>query len=169
MSILKNITEKVGQKKNKQMKVHVGEAFYLWELLVARYDSLDKTQIYCEFINDKDFLAIVKRGIQKLKSQIGKLENIMSDLGITLPNRPPAKVNINNNITIVKDKMIFRDIHRGIQGYIDLHTRAFKSATNTKLRSLFKDYLIQELDMAEKLVEYGQLKGWFLIPPPFAK
>ncbi|MCK8816878.1 DUF3231 family protein [Natroniella sulfidigena] len=167
MSILKNVTEKIGQKKNKKMKIHTGEAFYLWELLVSRYDSLDKTQLYCEFINDKDFLAIVKRGIKKLKNQINELEDIMTEIGITLPSRPPAKANINNNITMLKDEMIFRDIHRGIQGYIDLHARAFRSATNKDLRTLFKDYLIEELDMAEQLIEYGQLKGWFLVPPPY--
>jgi len=167
MIILDTVHKRVGKTKQQQMKITAGEAYSIWELLVARYDSLDSTQIYSEFIEDQDFKAIVLTGIKRLKEQIKELEDLMSKYGIPLVDRPPKKVTTSNNMPMIQDEFIFREIYGKMQSFMDLHNRAFRGAISKEFRDIFKRYAITELELFDKFIEYGKIKGWIQVPPPF--
>ncbi len=61
---------------------------------------------------------------------------------------------------------MFRNVPPGIQCAITVHVQTLdKSTTNDRIRSLFKDLLFNDLDMAEKIFRYGKTKNW-LHPVP---
>lgn len=45
-----------------------GEAFLLWDHLVSRYDIIEMTQIFQNFVHDPEFALVLKKGLTELKS-----------------------------------------------------------------------------------------------------
>lgn len=168
MSFLENVHEKIAKTKKNQITLTTIEAYSVWELLVARYDALDRTQLYYEHVKDKDFKLIISNGLDILKEQIKILEKIMNKYGIPLVDRPPKSVSISHNIPMIQDEFIYREIHTGMQNFLDLHNRVFRNSTNKEIRTVFKEFTITEINLFEKFVDYGKKKGWIHVPPPYS-
>lgn len=146
---------------------HVGEVFILWDALVTRYDQIHLTQLLENFVHDKEFKAIILRGLTRiLEKQVNKLEGYMNTLQIPLPSRPPKSVRIPATEGVFDDEFIFRQIFCGIQATMFQHTRyVAELVTTDPLRNMFISFLKKELDVFNKLILYGKLKGWLQIPP----
>ncbi len=148
-------------------RITSGEAFHLWNHLSIRYDTLEISQIYEHYAKDPDFVLVLQTGIQKtLEKQINTLEKEMDHFGLPLPERPPKNIRPPENAEIIEDNLMFRDMFTGIQFMFQLHATALKqNTTNDRLRTIFSRFLHEELDIFDKLVKYGKLKGW-LRPTP---
>jgi len=154
-----------------QEKLDAGEAFHLWDHLTFRYDNIQATQVWYEHAHDADFKFLLKRGLQdSLKKQAEMLEKELIKFGIPLPKQPSSVVKPPTNTTDVDDDYLFRVLHIGIMGALWLHTLALKQCTtNDRIRDIFRDLLIDEVKILDKLLLMGKVKGWVNVVPLYSK
>jgi len=152
-----------------QERLDTGEAYHLWDHLSARYDSLEITQIYENFTHDRDFAYFLRSGIRStLEKQINILEKEMDRFGLPLPERPPKSIKKVQNIEVLKDLIIYRQILTGMQYMFELHATAIKqNSTNDRLRKIYQDFLKEEIDIYNNFLKYGKLKGWVRLVPMY--
>lgn len=146
-----------------------GEAFHLWDHLTFRYLNIELTQIYFVLAKDGDFKAMLKKGIQDvLQKDAERLEKELSYFGIPFPEAP--KTIYDNLGTIeIPDKAMFKQLLSGMASATVLHAQAIKQATtNDRIRKLFNELLIAEIDVIDNVILYGKAKGWMDTPPRFS-
>jgi len=148
-------------------KIDTGEAFFLWDHLAFRNDNIELTQHFYAYANDVDFKILLKEGLEEtLKKQAKMLEKELRKFGIPLPVRPPNVIPSVENTHIMHDDNIFRQLFFGVQGAVIIHAHALlKSTTNDRIRKIFKDLLISEVNIQDNLILFGKFKGW-LNPAP---
>lgn len=148
-------------------EIFSGEAYMLWDNLVARYDIIHTTQIYLNDVHDPEFRSIMKKGVMDiLEKQVNVLEKEMDKYHLPLPERPPKSVNYELKGNIINDEYVFRRLFTGIQSFIDGLIRTVKNMVfNTELRKIFLGFLKEELKTYDSICKYGKMKGW-LMPTP---
>ena len=115
--------------------------------------------------NDGDFKLFLQAGRRTLLDQIKAIERELEHFGIVFPVKPPA-VRPPAGIHTADDDNMFRNIFSGMTGALTVHAKAIKqSTTNSRLRNLFKDLLIEEINYLDMTIKYGKAKGW-LNPAP---
>ena len=89
-------------------------------------------------------------GLNTLKEQINILEKECQKFGIPLPKRPSEVIIAPVSTDLINDDQMYRDIFLGLQGAALLHISAYKQCKlNDRIRNLFKQMIIQELDFFE--------------------
>ncbi|MDD4752371.1 MAG: DUF3231 family protein [Desulfitobacteriaceae bacterium] len=148
-------------------RLDTGEVFHLWDHLTYRYDNIEKTEIFHDFVYDGDFKLLIKIGLQGvLKKQASMLEKELENFGIPLPEHPPNVISPPDNTEILKDAFMYKDIMIGIHGATIMHVASLKqSTTNDRVRKIFQDLLLAEINMLDKMIKFGKVKGW-LHPVP---
>ena len=49
-----------------------------------------------------------------------------------------------------------------------MHAQALKqSVTNDRIRKIFRQLLLEEIDIMDRLIILGKLKGWLHVPPQY--
>jgi len=154
-----------------QEKLDVGEAFHLWDHLTFRYDNIQQTQMWYEHAHDADFKFLLKRGLQEsLNQQAAILEKKLIKFGIPLPKQPSEVIKPAVNSTLLDDDYMFRNLYIGIMGALWLHTLALKQCTtNDRIRDIFRELLIDEVKVLDKLILMGKVKGWINVVPLYSK
>lgn len=161
---LKNIGK---DSKSKSDDMNVAEAWHLWDHVSARYDVIETTEVLSNFVEDTDLKIVLNSGIQILQKQVDALEKLMRDHSMVLPLRPP-KYSVSNHIEdIISDRYIFRRVLSGIQAFMPVHMMAYTQTTSSVIREKFKRFLVEEIELFDKFLEYGKLKGWVQEPPHF--
>ena len=150
-------------------KIDIGEAFHLWDHLTFRYDNIQQTQFWYEYAHDGDFKSLLKKGLQKgLKEQAQKLEKELIYFGIPVPKQPTEIVQTAQDTGLMNDDYMFRILFIGIVGALWIHSLALKQCTtNDRIRGLFKELLVKEIDTLDKLIRYGKSKGWLNVVPQY--
>lgn len=151
-------------------KLDTAEAYHLWDHLTFRNDNIEETQRYYSFAEDTDLKTLLKEGLQGvLQQQAQILEGELRRFGIPLPVRPPRVIAGEENPLLLKDDNMFRHLFKGVQGATTVHAQAFKKCTtNDRVRKIFKDLLLEEVEIFDRLVSFGKYKGW-LNPAPIYK
>lgn len=151
-----------------QDKADAGEIFHLWDHLTFRYDNIYQTQFWFQHANDLDFKILLKKGLQDtLKVQAKKLERELTKFGVPLPQRPPNVI-ASSGTTTIEDTYMFRTLFTGLIGAAWMHALAVKQCfTNDRLRNIFKDLLVQEINIIDKMILFGKTKGWLGIVPQY--
>lgn len=148
--------------------IHAGEAYVLWAHLQLRYDTYELTQFYLNLVEDPDFKRLIEVGIKTLiKPQIEKLQDTMVYYQLTLPQPPPVRTNLPRNIETFRDEAIYRIIMSGSQSALLVHVKAINICMNDSLRSMFMDFLKDELLGYDNLIKFGKQKGWVHSPPEY--
>ncbi|WP_347488566.1 DUF3231 family protein [Desulfoscipio sp. XC116] len=150
-----------------QEEINILEVSSLWIELTYRYDVIEETQILLNHVKDVDLKLVMELGLKRLNKQINILENWMKDYAIPTPDRHRAAVNTVVKAEDVSDKYVFLRIFSGIQAFLNIHIEAFRQAPSPKIRKLFKDFLLEEVDIYDKIYEYGKLKNWISEPPVY--
>lgn len=164
---IQEITESGMTTKDKQQIINVSEVFHLWNHLVQRYNVIYVTDTLEKMAQDDDLKLILNVGKKKLGDNIDELEKELVAYGIPLPNRPPKQSQTITHLESISDRYIFRRIFRGIQSFIPTHTMAVVHSTSPKIREMFMSFLIEEMKIYDKFVEYGKMKGYEIIPPKY--
>lgn len=142
------------------------EAANLWDHLTYRYDNRKTTEIYYKAIHDTDFRLVLYIGGKQLTRQIKRIEAELRRYGLPMPKRPGKFTLGINDLQIFDDDHIYRVLLASIQGAAILHAQSFKECTvNDRVRAFFKKLLIEEIDMIDRLIKLGKVKGW-LNPAP---
>ncbi|KJS84158.1 MAG: hypothetical protein JM58_11475 [Peptococcaceae bacterium BICA1-8] len=151
----------------KSPNIYCGEAYLLWDNLVARYDIIHVSQIYLNAVHDEEFKLIMKKGLMDiLEKQVNILEKEMDKYHLALPDRPPISVRFKLEGNIINDEYVFRKLFTGIQSFIDNLIRTVKTMVyNDDLRKIFLGFLKDELEAYDDICNYGKMKDWLRNPP----
>jgi hypothetical protein len=166
---IQKIKESRMSTKDKQRSINVSEAFHLWNHLTQRYSVLHSTETLEPFARDGDLKIILTMGKNSLSKNISLLEKEVAMYGLPLPLRPPKRTNVSEIADPFTDRYIYRRILRGIQAFLPTHTMAFMHSTTPKIRDLFFNFMIEEMKIYDKYIEYGKLKGYVVIPPTYSQ
>ena len=143
-------------------KVSSVDIYHLWHHLTFRYDNINTTEVIIKFAYDGDFVATLTSGVSKLYKQVELLEKELSYFGVPLPNAPGKVTFTPGNTEILKDDHMFRTLLDGMQGAAIMHTNPLKECTmNDRLRLIFKELLLKEIDIIDVYYKLGKVKGWF--------
>jgi hypothetical protein len=164
MSLINNIIDKVIGPE----EIDIETAFNLWNLLVARYESLESAQMFKNFVHDKDFILILEIYIKNYKDQINVLEQETEKFKVKLPTRPAAEFKTSVKINEFTDKFIYKRMFSDMMNEMFSLARTVRTTlTNDRLRKLFVKYLFSHLSDFNSLYEYGKLKGWEEVTPAY--
>lgn len=155
---------------NTKEVIDAAEAFHLWDNLTFRYDNIHQTEIYKDLVKDLDLKALITLGLQLvLKEEASRLEKECLKFGIPLPKHPERVVALPSDMKFeFRDDAIFRVILMGIIGATNIHVSAVKqSVTNDRVRKLFINLLLSEIEVFNHFILYGKLKGYLNEPPKF--
>ncbi|WP_027364827.1 DUF3231 family protein [Desulfotruncus alcoholivorax] len=167
LKYMKKITERTLSTGDRQKDICVSDVFHLWNHLVQRYNVLHLTNFLEAFASDADLKLILALGKKTLGEHVSKLEKEMLAYGIPLPYRHPKQTRAINNIGAITDRYIYRRVLRGIQSFLPTHIMAYIHSTSPDIRELFLAFLIQELELYDKFIEYGKFKSYLIIPPTY--
>lgn len=151
--------------RDKQRNLNVSEVFHLWNHLNQRYSVINVTDTLEFFIKDADLKLIFMLGRNTLSKNVNVLEKELAKYGIPLPTRPPKTINTTKTVEQISDRYAYRRVLRGIQAFLPTHTMALIHSTSPEIRELFMSFLIQEIKIYDKFLEYGKLKGYLILPP----
>lgn len=142
------------------------EAYTLWDMLTSRYATVEKIQIFQNFIHDIDYKLLVVSSLNTVEKEINELEKTMNNFGIALPRRPPKSVRTPANTEAIEDRFTAGLFTGMLQENISSYLRAFRtSLTNDGIRNIFVKYMRNEVELYDNAIKYFKLKGWLGNPP----
>ena len=158
---------KSGQVVDKE-PISVSEAGHIWDHINHRYDQIHLTKFYVNFVHDTEFKKMLEIGERKLDNQLKELVKKAEEFEVPLPERPPESQVATIDPETMEDRFVYRTIQKAMQDAVDLHIRAVvETIRNDSLRRLFLDYLKDELNLFDKFVKYGKVKGWIHVEPMY--
>lgn len=153
--------------RDQQRTINVSEVYHLWNHLMQRYNVIYLTNLLESFVKDDDLKLVLESGNKALTNHIKLLEDELLSYGIPLPLRPPKQTLKMVNTELMSDRHIYRRILRGIQAFLPVHTMAFIHSTSPKIRELFMTFMIEEMKIYDRFLEYGKTKEYLLRPPVY--
>lgn len=172
--MLSRIIEELEQKsilnksrRDRQKEISVLEVGYLWDCLTSRYQTLETTKIFVNFAKDADLKLILQQGEKFLHKQVERLEIMATEFGIPTVKKPPENSLSVFDTEVVTDEYIFTHTLSGMQSYMPTLTVAFTHCTSTMTKSLFQEFLTDEMKMYSNFIDYGIIKGWVATPPAY--
>ena len=152
--------------KNVKEKLCVAEAANLWDHVTLRYDNIKTTEYFLSAVHDVDFKGMLTMGLNILNKQVKKLEDELQHFGIPLPKRPGKVTLTLGNTEVLSDDYMYRILANALQGAAIFHAQSYKEcAVNDRIRKIFKQLLIDEINFIDQFIKYGKVKGW-LNPVP---
>jgi hypothetical protein len=69
---------------------------------------------------------------------------------------------------VFEDELMYRQIFTGMQFMLELHAAALKqNFTNDRLRTIYNDFLWEEVSIVDAWIKYGKAKGWLRPVPAY--
>lgn len=167
MEKIQRITEIGKTTDEKRKNINAAGVFYVWDVLVSKYDIMETISILSNFIEDNDLKFIVGQVEKVLKGGIEQMEELMNDYGIPQPIRPPADNKATIKLEHFTDRYVFESIFEGFQVLFPILTHGFMNSTSPKIRKAFKDHMLSSMELQDLVVEYGKLKGFINEPPDY--
>lgn len=164
---LQRLSEIGRPSREKQELINVSEVFYIWDIVVNKYDILESIQIEANYINDKDLFIICNKMIDVLNSGIKELEALLRDYDIPFPERPPLQSKVMANNEDIKDRFVYVSMYEGLQSFFPILGSGFMNSTSPKIRKIMQDHLILTMGLHNLLVEYGKIKGYLPQAPMY--
>ena len=107
--------------------------------------------------------------LEVLEEQAEKLEKECLHFGIPLPKKTANIVSLSSDMdNVITDDYMYRVLYIGIIGATMMHAAAVKqSLTNDRIRKLFIELLHAEIEIQDKFIVYGKMKGYLNEPPQY--
>jgi hypothetical protein len=142
-------------------QIDIQESFNIFNLLRARYVSMQTIQIFKNFVHDRDWDIILNGFMKHFKKQIDILEEFGSKYRIIMPGKPPLDIKFTTNINDITDEYIYKKIyHDLIAELISLIHAVRTSSTNDNLRKIIINDLKAHLADFDILYKFGKVKSW---------
>jgi len=84
------------------------EVFNIWDILRARYNSVESLYFFNNFVHDRDFSYIIKNLIQSYQKQVTDLEELAKKYKLKVPAAPTKEMTFSVQLDQVTDKFVFR-------------------------------------------------------------
>ncbi len=155
----------------RQPVIDIGEAYILSQHLYYRHYCLEQTETHYQLAKDAEFKALIKRGLDYINKETAEIEKHMEKHKVPQPSRSPKSVKISfktDGSTTFNDQYIYEQIRHGCKGAIEknLHN-AFMIFNSDLLRTMFVNFVKEEMDLLTNLLKYGKAKGWVPIYPAY--
>jgi len=85
MSKIQKIKQLGQSRGQKQEEISIQEVYSLWDMLVARYEVIETTNVLENFTRDDDLKWILSNGLNFLQKQTEQLEKLLDQYGIQCP------------------------------------------------------------------------------------
>lgn len=174
INMLSKIIEEIEQKsksmksrRDRQREISVLEVGYVWDCLTSRYQTLETTKVFVNFAQDSDLKFILQQGEKFLHKEVERLETLAVEYGIPTVKKPAENSLSIFDSEVVTDEYIYTHTLAGMQSYMPTLTVAFTHCISPTIRSLFQEFLNEEMKLYSNFVEYGMIKGWINTPPAF--
>ncbi|HZK53164.1 MAG TPA: DUF3231 family protein [Desulfosporosinus sp.] len=146
---------------DREDRLDIQEAFNIYNLLSARYFSMQTIQLYKNLVHDVDWEIILDGFMKHFDKQIAILEELGLIFRIKMPNRSPMDVKASSSINDITDDYIYKDIfHDLVAQLMSLIYAVHSSSTNDKIRNVIIQDLTTHLKDFDILYKFGKLKGW---------
>lgn len=149
-------------------QLDVETAFNLWNLMRARYESVEAIQMLMNFVHDRDFDILLGTLLKHFQTQSEQLEKEGKKFRLKVPTRPPIDIKTSTHVDEITDKFIYKRIYADLLAEMNsLNSAVRTSLTNDRLRDLFKKFLLSHVHDFELLYKYGKIKGWEEVAPAY--
>ncbi len=157
---IKKVTE-IGQStRQKQTSVSVSDVWHLWDMLVAKYDTVDIINVLLNFTKDDDLKAIAKGTFEIIETGVKEIEQLMLEYAIPLPQRPPKFEHSTSNLELITDRYIFNRIFDLVKSLMPILAVAISNSTQPAPINFFKEHIISSIELLNNLSIYGEVKGY---------
>lgn len=147
-------------KKTKE-RLDIQEAYNIYNLLRARYVSIQTVQLFKNFVHDIDWELILDQFIKHCSKQIDILEKLGEKFSIIMPVKPPFDIKFATNINNITDDYIYKKIYHDLIAELMSLIHAVRStSTNDNLRNIIIKDLMVHFEDFNTLYKFGKLKGW---------
>jgi len=157
-------------KNNNSLKepLDISSTYNLWELLRARYDSIESTQMLRNFVHDRELDILLGMFLKHFQTQTEQLEKEAKNFKIKVPARPVIDIKTSTRVDEITDKFIYKRVYADMLAeMLSLNSAVRTTLTNDRLRSTFKTYLLSHVSDFELLYKFGKLKGWQEVAPSY--
>lgn len=154
--------------KQKQNSLNVSDVWHVWDMLVAKYDTIQVMNVLINFAQDQDLIVITKGALIQIENGAAKLQDLMLDYAIPLPPRPPQSAKSTINLEVLTDRYIFNRIYTLLKQLIPLIASAFNNSGSPVPIKFFKDHMLIMMELVDNLSIYGEAKG-YINPIPMYK
>ena len=156
-----DLISKIKKVRARQEYLDIQEAFNIYNLLRARYVSLETVQLFTNFVHDLDWEIILDGFKKHFVKQIDVLEKLGEKFRIIMPGRPPLDIKFATRINDITDDYIYKKIYHDLVAQLTSLTNAVRStSTNDNLRSIIIEDLTIHFEDIDILYKFGKLKGW---------
>jgi hypothetical protein len=156
-----DIISKVNKVIARQTQLDIQEAYNIYNLLRARYVSLQTIQLFTNFVHDIDWEVILDRFKKHFSKQIEVLEKLGEKFRIIMPGKPPLDVKFATRINDITDDYIYKKIYHDMVAQLSSLISAVRSTTtNDNLRNIIIEDLKIHFEDFDILYKFGKKKGW---------
>lgn len=156
-----DLISKIKKVKGRQEYLDIQEAFNIYNLLRARYVSMQTVQLFTNFVHDIDWEIILDGFKKHFSKQIDILEKLGEKFRIIMPVKPPLDVKFATRINDITDDYIYKKIYHDMVAQLTSLTHAVRSTTtNDYLRNVIKEDLKIHFNDFDTLYKFGKTKGW---------
>ncbi|MEJ6951603.1 DUF3231 family protein [Natronospora cellulosivora (SeqCode)] len=158
----------LSRSKSNKKEISSVESFNIWNVLLVRYTSINKHQLYLNFTHDSDFKYFINKHIKEFEKEIKIFEEMAKKFKLKVPTKPPANIKFTSQIDCITDTFIFDEIYTDLMFELNgLKRAAVSSTTNDDIRSIFLDCTKRHLELYGEFYKFGKLKGWAAIAPAY--
>ena len=165
--VMDKLADKGKTTEKEQYEISAAEAGNMWNKLAARYDLLESIMILMNYVKDEDLRKEMQSLLKRIKQQVVKLEKVMAEHAVSLPPRPPSEIVITEDIESITDRYIFIRMYYSIKRFLPVHIVAFQQSTSPELREMFKNFLLEEMELFERFENLGLRKNWLQSQPEY--
>ncbi|MDD4169749.1 MAG: DUF3231 family protein [Desulfotomaculaceae bacterium] len=149
----------------------IGDAYWLWaEMEFYRSSSIILLESYLNNTNDQELKKLLEHGLYKIAyPQLKKLEMALKAAGFTVPPRPVERMHqrpagVTGQI-VLSDREVIGVVMTASQFLLNQHTRAYTATFNDEYRTIFKGFIVEEIDNIQRLIRLGKSRNLMLTPP----
>lgn len=143
---------------SRQDEITVVEAGNMWNKLLARYDSIENILVLMNYVKDEDLRKETQIVLKKIRQQSEQLAKLMAEYSVSTIPRPASEIKISVGEPSFTDRYIFARIFQNIKWLLPVHIVSFIQSTSPKVRKMFKGFLLEEMDMYDRLRDFGLKK-----------
>ncbi|MEJ6950495.1 DUF3231 family protein [Natronospora cellulosivora (SeqCode)] len=151
----------------KSTMITIGESYSIWNLLDKKYSAIITTQTLLEQVKDEEFKKIIANGLEVLLDQKKDLEKLSKEFSIIMPERPPEDSNTKINYETINDRFIYRLLIESLSTSMFQELSAYQRSDSAYTREIFKKHLETEIKLYDSFYEYGKLKNYLQVSPPY--
>jgi len=147
--------------KGDQEHIDIQEAFNIYNLLRARYVSIQTVQLFKNFVHDRDWEMILDGFLKHFGKQIVILEGLGDKFRIIMPSKPPRDIKFATSINDITDEYIYKKIYHDLIAQLMSLIHAVRTtSTNDHLRNIIIQDLRSHFADFDILYKFGKLKSW---------